>query len=736
MSTRVTLFALAIVLAGCSLLPGTSGAPVLPTPLIYTSVPPDPESVASAFLDAWERADYPGMYELLTRLSQDAMTAEEFAAVYEDVATAARVTSVEAELLEVTAEGSSADAATNVTLHTAVVGDITRQTQLKLKLEGGSWRVAWAHAAILPELDGGNTLVMEDRIPARANLYDRNGLALAAQSDVVSIGVVPGRIVDEDAMLTALSQVLGVRPEVIQAKYAGYQPDWYAPIGETSGENLPLLSDIPGVQLSTSQTRYYPFESAAAHVIGFLGPIPEEKLDAYRALGYRGDESVGVAGLEAWAETYLAGKRGGRLIVVTPGGQVAAVLAESQPEPAQAVYTTLDRPLQVNVQKALGEFTGAIVVLNKDTGEILALASNPKFDPNQFDPANFNARFAPNVYADPRQPMLNRATQGQYPLGSVFKIITMATALEHGGYTRDSIYTCNGYFTKLGIVMPDWTVARDLPAHGEQTLVEGLMHSCNPYFWNIGLDLFQIDPELVPKLARAFGLGESTGLDVIPEGAGLIPDPAWKLANVGEAWTAGDSVNMAVGQGAVQVTPLQVARFVAAIGNDGTLYRPQLIQAVIPPGGEPMMTFQPEVQGRLPLSEATMIAIQDAMIGVVSNPTGTARHRFLGLGIAIAGKTGTAEDPPRDPHAWFAGYTYASREGKPDIAVVVLVQNKGEGSQYAAPIFRRVIESYFFGRPYTPYPWESEIGLTATATPTPGGETATPEVMETPATAE
>lgn len=724
-----------ILLAGCAFSrtqtpPATEA---LPTPAVSTPVPQNPEGTAAAFLDAWEKQDHAGMYSLLTRLTQDALTLEEFNDRYTQVADTARLTAVDTQILSSLQNGESAEVSYSVTLHSAVVGDITRDTQLTLKLESGQWRVAWTDGSILPELAGGNTLAMEDVLPARANIYDRNGLALAAQSDVVSIGVVPGQITDEPALLNALSQVLGETPEAIKSRYEFYLPDWYAPIGETLAENLPRLDGISGLRLSTSQTRYYFQEGVASHVVGFMGPIPADRLDEYKARGYRGDESVGVTGLEGWAESYLAGVRGGTLRAVTPGGQVAATLAESQTQPAQAVYTTIDRALQLQVQDALGDFPGAVVVLDKNTGEVLALASNPKFDPNLFNPTNYNARYAPNVYADGRQPMLNRATQGQYPLGSVFKIITMAAALESGTYTRDTIYTCNGYFTELGIQMQDWTVAKELPPHGAQTLVEGLMHSCNPYFWHVGYDLFRIDPFLVPKMARAFGLGEATGIDQVVEIPGLIPDPDWKLATRGEPWRAGDSVNIAVGQGDVLVTPLQVARFIAAIGNDGTLYRPQLVKAIVPPGGEPTYEMTPEVQGRLPLSAGAMQAIQDGMIGVVTNPTGTARHRFRGLNLPVAGKTGTAEDPPRNPHAWFAGYTFANNADKPDIAVVVLVQNKGEGSEYAAPIFRRVVESYFFGRPNTLYPWESEFGVVLTPTETP---TATPEGFvptETPA---
>jgi cell division protein FtsI/penicillin-binding protein 2 len=207
-----------------------------------------------------------------------------------------------------------------------------------------------------------------------------------------------------------------------------------------------------------------------------------------------------------------------------------------------------------------------------------------------------------------------------------------------------------------------------------------------------------------------------------------------KLETTGEEWTPGDAVQLAIGQSSLQVTPLQVARFISAIGNGGTLLRPQIIERVQTAEGEVSHEFKPDPQGQLPLDEADLGSLQEAMFGVTSSPIGTARRvlRYPStFSIKVAGKTGTAESGLEDPHAWFAGYTLMDREDLPDIAVVVIVENQGEGSEWAAPIFRRVVEAYFFGRPYTLYRWESEIGVTRTPEPTegPGGENseATPE---------
>jgi penicillin-binding protein 2 len=380
----------------------------------------------------------------------------------------------------------------------------------------------------------------------------------------------------------------------------------------------------------------------------------------------------------------------------------------------------MDKELQTKAQQAIEGFLGAIVVLERDTGRILAMASSPGFDPNLFEPTNFNRSYLIGDLFDPDTiPLLNRATQGQYPLGSVFKIITMAAAMESGVYTEETIYDCGHTFTELqGLTLYDWTYEKELPASGPLTLPEGLMRSCNTYFYHIGLDLYnQGLTTAVSDMARGFGLGNPTGLEQVAEEEGQVPDPENGI----------DATNLAIGQGALQVTPIQVAAFTAAIGNGGTLYQPQVVESISPPDGEPIYTFTPETNGTLPISPHTLQTIQDAMVTVVEDRRGTARHIFPNFEIPIAGKTGTAQDPPRDPHSWFVGYTFAELEDKPDIAAVVLIENIGEGSEWAAPMFKGIVQLYFFDQ-RSLFPWESSLGVwrkptpEETETPTPEGD--------------
>ncbi len=733
---------LLLVVVACTQTPDTPGtATVEPTSTLRLVTPqvtsaPNVQAAARAFLEAWKAEDYAAMYSMLTSPSQDAISLEEFTRHYESIAIEATLSGLDYEVLQSLTEPDFGQVSYRVILHSTLVGDIIGETSMNLSMEHGEWRVQWADTLVLPQLEGGNYLKMDLEIPARANIYDRNGHALVAQADATAIGLQVD-LIDPDpdarsALYSALSRVTGMRADTIAAKVdAAYAGD-YIQLGEVPADrvaaNYSLLESMGGPVLRPNKWRFYYDGGVAPHVIGYVAQIREEQLEEYLRRGYRPDERVGQSGLERWAEPYLAGKRGGALYVLNAQGQPLYRLAETPVEPAQAVFTTIDRDFQLGVQQAIAGFRGSVVVLERDTGRVLAMASSPGFDPNAYEPRNFNySALLSEIWSDPASPEFNRAAQGQYPLGSVFKIITTAAALEDGGWSPDDVLEC-GYTYQLGTdTLYDWTYehfqndGRTQPS-GPLTLMEGLVRSCNPWFYHLGQDLFNRGlTKAISNMALGFGLGVPTGIQVVDEASGNVPEPISQR----------DAANLAIGQGEFLVTPLQVADFIAAVGNGGTLYRPQVIERIAPPDGEPTFEFQPEERGKLPISEENLQAIQEAMVGVVrsTRPRGTAYHVFSGLDFNVAGKTGTAQSSSGLPHAWFAGYTFQGREDKPDIAIAVVVENIGEGSDYAAPIFRRIVELYFYGQPAKLYWWESTYGVTRTPTPE-FEETPTPEEDE------
>jgi penicillin-binding protein 2 len=619
-----------------------------------------------------------------------------------------------------------------VVLHSVLVGDISRNTAMNLTMEAGGWRVQWDDTLILPELTSGNYLLMDYQIPARANIYDRYGNALVSENDAVAVGLDTGALDMEnlDGLLSVIARMTNneIVIEDLRLKIESYrQNGWYLPVTDLSVDRispfLGSLSSLPGVILGDFSTRYY--QGIGPHVVGYMSLIHVEEVEVYQRLGYRQDERVGRDGLELWGEQYLAGKRAGTLYVMSPENKVVTILAQTNAEPSQAIYTTIDQDLQRGTQDALRGFRGAAVVMEVNTGRVLAMASSPGFNANLFEPANMNQQDQIGELSTEDLPMFNRATLGQYPLGSVFKIITMAAGLKSGVFTPDTTYECGYHFTELfGVTLNDWTWdhfqedGETMPS-GTLTLQQGLMRSCNPWFYHIGLDLFSRGLTTdVSNLARAFGLGSPTGIQ-IGEEDGSIVDPESQL----------DATNNAIGQGQTLVTPIQVANFIAAVGNGGTLYKPSVIERIQPPVGEPTYEFTSTVRGTLPISDTVLASIQEAMQWVVTNPRGTATYVFRGLNINMAGKTGTAQDPPRDPHAWFAAYTFENNPNRPDIAVVVVLENQGEGSEWAAPVARRIMEVYFSGKPLRLYSWESSFGVWKTETPE---ETEVPEEEATP----
>jgi penicillin-binding protein 2 len=693
----------------------------LPTPVVKTTSVPDATAAALDFLTRWEENDYAGMYAMLAPTSRDAITEEDFIKKYQEAAQSLTLKSLDSGILTSLIQPNSAKISYQANYTTTLFGDLNRQMEMNLIIDHGIWKIQWDDGLILPELAGGNKLMLYIEQPARGDINDKNGNTLATQTEAVALGVWPGQISSgqEGLLLDMLSQMTNKPKNVIVDLYRFAGADWYVPVGEVSKQGYDdragYLDKISGLVTNPYTGRYYYNGGAAPQVLGYMLSITPEQLDEYRRMGYAGDEKIGAAGLEKTVEKYLAGKPSADLYVVQPDGTNSTLLAHTDPQAANTITTTLDKDFQLLVQKALLGFTGAVVVLEVDTGRVLAMASSPSFDPNVFQTNNYNSQFIlGDLVNDPDAPLVNRAAQSSYPLGSVFKLVTAAAALESGLYETTTTYECTSQFTELdGFVGDDWTYTKELPPSGTLTLLGGIMRSCNPWFYHLGLDLYrQMGANYLADMARGFGLGSATGIGDVAETEGSIIDPT----------TEGAAVQMGIGQGDMLVTPLQVADFIAAIANGGVLYRPQVIERISDINGNEVFSFAPQVRGTLPVSPETLAALKEGMRMVVREERGTAYRTFRSMQTPIFGKTGTATTSVEDPHAWFAGFTAAGRTDKPDIAIVVIAENSGDGSEYAAPIFRRVVEVYFTGEVQSWYPWEYDYYITKTPSPTETAE--------------
>ena len=434
---------LAFLIGGC----GPKDADTLPTPVIAKTTAPDVESTAISYLEAWQNKDYTAMYGFLAQQSQSAMTQESFTELLTEFTKNMTLSSLTAEISSTATSPTTATAKFLVNYTTSLFGEFNRQPDTNWVLEEDGWKLVWDNGAFLPELAGGNTLALERATQERGDIYDINGEPLVEETTAYSLGITPGEIEDgkEGLLVYNLSELTGKTTQSIYESYEDAGPTWYVPVGEISadeiGDRLDSLITFGGIVLSEYESRYYYGGGIAPQALGYVLGISEDQQAEYIQKGYLGDESVGQAGLEKYAEEALSGKPAASLYVVNADGQIISRISQADSTAAQSITTTLDKNLQIETQKAISGFTGAAIVMEVETGRILAIASSPSFDPNLFDSNNINsAELLDEVLNDKNQSLLNRATQGLYPLGSVFKVITMSAALESDLYTPDSSY--------------------------------------------------------------------------------------------------------------------------------------------------------------------------------------------------------------------------------------------------------------------------------------------------------
>jgi len=718
-----------ISLAACS--PAAEEASLGPLPTLAsldTPVTFDSEAAGRAalgFLDAWQYNDFEAMYNLIAFSSQEANSKESFIALYQT--SQAEMTLQSLSYTAVSLFAQRADLAVlnyNMTFTTSLVGEFSdenRNLQLVLDPRVLDWRVAWTPGDIFADMADGGRLRLEISPPSRASIYDRDDNILADQNGrVVVVRAVKQAITDWPTCLSLLAPALEKDPADVQKIYDESALDWLMELGTMEvavyDQSQGQLEQACAAQFSSRPTRRYINGTIASNIVGAVGYPDEVDLTTVEAAGFDRDSILGKSGIEKSWDEKLRGHPGGQLLIVTPGGSIVREVARAASTPPESVWLTIDSDLQAEVMRILTDAYNqakdgwgntskgaAAVMIDIDSGAILAMVSYPTYDANAFAPfPNLDktaaAQMVTQLQSDPRRPLLNRAAQGLYPLGSVMKLITATAAADSGVYALDQRYTCSGVWSR-DIQRFDWLAG----GHGTLTLPQAITQSCNPYFYEAGYQLNQADPYLLPSYARRLGMGSTTGLTDIPDAEGLIIDPDWKHVYKGEEWTFSDSVNMAIGQGEVQVTPLQVVRMIAAIANGGTLYRPQLVEKVGILGEAPSFVNSPEPMTNINIKPEVMDTIREGMCNVTSTRLGTAEYQFRDYAdlqrIGVCGKTGTAQDGSSAnavSHAWFAAY---APKDNPQIALVVLVENSGEGSGVAAPIARDILRYYFFEQP-------------------------------------
>jgi len=545
------------------------------------------------------------------------------------------------------------------------------------------WRIAWTPEAILPHLVTGRLVRMTRLATSRGRILARDGTELATFVEAGVVGVVTGQMRSEAGLLASLAPALGMRPEDIKAKYtqAWVKPDLFVPIKVVPAAQLDALraklAVIEGVQVQATRVRSYP-TGLASQTLGYLAEAGEEDAKAKTARGVQAGDLIGKkdTGLEATLDDDLGGAYGFRLGIVESDERPVETLAETAPVPGRDVVLSLDPKLQRAAESALGDKKGAIVAEDPWSGEILALASRPTFDLNAF--VSGDAATIARYSSDPNRPFFNRATFGQYPTGSSFKPITSAAALRNNVYKWGDKIDCPAVWSGYGA---QWTQLNHETGNlGPIDLRTALARSCNTFFYEIGKRLNERDPNILPSAAKSFGLGKATDVDYVFEAEGLVPSPDWKKQHftspADQVWNPGDATNLAIGQGFLLATPLQMANYASALANDGIVWKPRLVIELRDRDGKTLKTFAKTQAGSALAIPTDLSLIRDGMHAVTNDADGTVSSVFRGYAVSTAGKSGTAETSTAGKvDAWFVGFATFEQ---PSIAVAAILDEYTE----------------------------------------------------------
>ncbi|PIQ82640.1 MAG: penicillin-binding protein 2 [Candidatus Omnitrophica bacterium CG11_big_fil_rev_8_21_14_0_20_64_10] len=516
-------------------------------------------------------------------------------------------------------------------------------------------------------------------LPAsRGPILGRNGEALAQDQLRFRLSVFPQELERSAATWRQLGSILGLPPQELERRYkAGYLAP-FAPVPlaedltpEQAFRYEEIGSMIPGIFVQPVPRRVYPLGEAVGAVLGYLGRINAEELNRLKPYGYTVQDRVGKDGLERMYDRQLKGEDGGLQLEVDARGRMVRRIGHRSPVAGRPLRVALDGRLQEAAYEALEGRPGAVIVMAVGSGEVLALASGPGFDPNWFlDPDR--SRDLQRLLKRPDQPLFNRAIRSAVPPGSIFKMAAAYEGLVEGKIQPDTLFECTGSVQMGRATFRCWKKE----GHGMQSVAQALENSCNVFFYRTAL---RLGAEGIARGARLFGLGRPTGIDLPHEGEGMVPDADWMPKRYNQPWQPGDIVSYGIGQGPLQVTPLQMLMAVGMVGTGSQLPPPHLSLELKPPASK---------GGRVVLKENRVIPVRIGLSRVVNSPTGTGRL-VRDESVRLAGKTGTAQATGGPPHAWFCGY---APDRSPKVAFIVFLEHGGQGGVAAAGVARQVVE--------------------------------------------
>lgn len=540
---------------------------------------------------------------------------------------------------------------------------------------------------------------------SRGAILDRNGAVLVSNRPSFSLAVVPQEVKDKEKLLSELSSLLTLDREEMAARWeksrgrAKYYPIVLA--ANITREQVEIVEEnrlmLPGVEIEMKPVREYSSGALAAHLLGYIGEISENELNSKSFEEYNPGDYIGKVGIERALDKELHGGDGGRQFEVDARGRVLRTISETFPTVGNSVVLTIDAALQKQAELSFGEQAGAAVVLDVNSGDILAFVSNPSYDPALFS-GKLPAEKWKEYLEDKRHPIENKALSGQYPPGSTFKIITALAGLQYDKINDSSSITCTGSYDLGTSTFKCWNKR----GHGATSLKKSLRESCDVYYYQLGEKL---GVDKIAAVARAFKLGEPMGVGLHNEKGGLIPTAEWKEKRFGKRWYHGETLPVAIGQGYVLMTPIQLASMVATVANEGTVFRPHLVKRIVDTDGKLLKEIKPEVIGAAGFSKEAYRLVKQGLFAVVNEAGGTGGAARL-YDVKVAGKTGTSQVvKTRDSkkgipyqfrdHALFVAFAPFD---KPEIAVAVVVEHGEHGGSAAAPIAGRILRTYFDGK--------------------------------------